>query len=220
MITIALVNSKGGVGKSTLAAALAVRCARDSRRVAIVDLDPQQSIAEWWERRGRTDNPRLFVGAENAPDAIEALELDGWDWIFIDTPPAIVRAMQETIEAVDFAIVPVKASTIDLLATQDAVAFAREAGTAYLVVFNDCAQRERLVDKAREFLVREGVPVAETQIAHRVSHVTAMTVGKSAAEVNGGKDAAAAAEIDALWAEIKRAAAKAAKAKRKGGRNV
>jgi hypothetical protein len=40
-----------------------------------------------------------------------------------------------------------------------------------------------------------------------------MTVGKSAAEVNSGKDSAASAEIDALWKEVKEAATKAARAK-------
>jgi len=116
--------------------------------------------------------------------------------------------------------VPVKPSMVDLLATQDAVNLAKEADRSYLVVFNDVGARERAVDSARKLLFNSGIPIADTQITHRVSHIAGMTVGKSAAEVNGGKDTAAGAEIDALWREVKAAATKAAKAKAKakGGR--
>lgn len=45
MRVIAVVSSKGGVGKTTLASALAVRAARENKRVAMVDLDPQRRAA-------------------------------------------------------------------------------------------------------------------------------------------------------------------------------
>jgi chromosome partitioning protein len=215
LISIAVVNSKGGVGKSTLAAALAVRAARDSKRIAMVDLDPQKSLVEWWARRGKTANPTIFEGADTAADAIEALQLDGWDFVFLDGPPAFIGVMEEMIAAADFVLIPVKASMIDLLATQDAVALAREANAKFLVVINDVGPRERLVESARELLSNADVPFADTQITHRVSHVMGMTVGKSAAEVNNGRDTAAAEEIDRLWKEVKSAAAKASRARAK-----
>lgn len=215
MITIAVVNGKGGVGKSTLASALAVRASQESERVAMVDFDPQRSLVEWWQRRGRTDNPTIFDNAMTAADAVESLQLDGWDWVFLDGPPAFISVMEDMIDAADFAIVPVKASMIDLLATQDAVNLAKEIKRRFLVVFNDVGPRERVVESARELLANAKIPIADTQVTHRVSHVTGMTVGKSAAEVNSGRDKAAAAEIDALWREVKTAATKAARARAK-----
>lgn len=213
MLTIAVVNSKGGVGKTTLAASLAVRAARDYDRVAVVDMDPQKSAIDWWSRRGRTDNPTVFQAPDTAADAVESLQLNGWDVVFFDTPPAFVAIMEEVIDASDFVLIPVKPSMIDLIGTQDAVVRARGIGTDFLVVLNDCGPREKVAESARAFLLNHDVPIAETQIAHRVSHITGMTVGKSASEVDGGRDKAAASEIDRLWAEVKAAAIKAARAR-------
>jgi chromosome partitioning protein len=215
MISIAIVNTKGGVGKTTLTAALAVRAAQESRRVALVDMDPQKSLVGWWRRRGETDNPRIFDSAATAADAIEALYLNGWDWAFLDGPPAFLTVVQECIAAADFTLIPVKPSMVDLLATQDAVSLARDAGAAFMCVFNDVGAREKPVEMARALLFSASVPIADTQIVHRVSHITSMTVGKSAAEVNGGKDTQAALEIDRLWQEVKAAAIKAARARAK-----
>ena len=65
MIVISVVNTKGGVGKTTLASALAVRASQEGR-VAMVDLDPQRSLIKWWKRRGPSDNPEIFEGPETA----------------------------------------------------------------------------------------------------------------------------------------------------------
>ena len=129
----------------------------------------------------------------------------GWDWVFLDGPPNFLTVIDEMIKAADFVLIPVKPSMIDILATQDAVAMAREADATFAVVFNEVGPRERIVDKARELLFSVDVPILDTAIVRRTSHITGMTVGKSAAEVNGGKDTAAADEIDALWREVKAA---------------
>jgi chromosome partitioning protein len=215
MICIAVVNSKGGTGKTTLAAALAVRAAKDSKRVAMVDLDPQHSLAEWFDMRaGASDNPRMFADVDQADDAKERAERDGWDWVFLDGPPGALRKLKEMVEAADFAMIPVKASGLDLLATVEAVHLARKVGTAHIVVLNDC-RRDRLPKDIRAQLEGAGVPVAAREVAHRISHITAMSSGQTAAE---GKDTAAAEEIDALWAEVKAAAMKAARAQARGRR--
>jgi len=215
MICIAVVNSKGGTGKTTLAAALAVRAAKEGKRVAMVDLDPQHSLAEWFNMRlGASDNPCMFADVALAEDARERAELDGWDWCFMDGPPGALNKLKEMVATADFAMIPVKASGIDLLATVEAVAIARKAGAGHFVVLNDCG-RDRLPKEVRGQLEAAGVPVADREVAHRVSHITAMSSGKTAAE---SRDAAAAEEIDALWSEVKAAATKAAKARAKQGR--
>jgi chromosome partitioning protein len=224
MLAISVVNSKGGVGKTTITAALAVHAAQEDeckRRVAIVDLDPQKSLVEWWKRRGRPEgkpgHPTILEGVDSAIEAIERAEQSGlYDIVFLDGPPAFLTTMEEMIAAADFTLIPVKPSVVDLLATEDAVMLARDAAAGYAVVFNDTGAKENAVESARSILFNKDVPMCETEIQHRAAHITGMNKGRSAAEVKGDKGAKAAAEdIANLWAEIKPLAMKAAKARAK-----
>jgi len=80
----------------------------------------------------------------------------------------------------------------------------------YLVVVNGKGQHDgRLVEEARRELFSWNVPIADQVIAHRLQYINAMTTGRTGPE----KDPKAAAEIDALWAEVKAALRKAAKAR-------
>src|SRR4029453_18825510 len=100
MITIAVANTKGGVGRTTLSAALAVRAAQDSKHVAMVDLDPQRSLVEWWKRRrkrGGPENPTIFEGCDNPADAIERALTTETEWLFLDGPPAFLTIIEAMI---------------------------------------------------------------------------------------------------------------------------
>jgi chromosome partitioning protein len=208
MNVIAIANTKGGVGKTTLTAALAVRAARDSPRVALVDLDPQKSLVEWWNRRGKSENPAIFDGGNStAQEAVEALRRHGWDWVFLDGPPAFLTTIEETLQVATLAVVPIKPSMIDMLAARDALVLAYKHKTPVLAVLNDC-HKDKLTAAARAAMEAERIPVAATEIMHRVSHIASMTVGKTGPEVNNGRDKAAVEEINALWLEIKATVAK------------
>ena len=211
MICIAIANSKGGVGKTTLTAALGVRAAKDDRRVALCDLDPQRSLAEWFHVRGRDrNNPSMLADPAyrrgDVADAREKLEQAGYDLAFLDGPPGHLERVREMVAASDFCVIPVKPSSLDLLATVEAAEIARQEGKPHLAVLNDC--EGKLARDARGALVSCNIPVAITEISHRVAHVTAMGHGKTASEI-GKSGSAAAAEVDALWSEIRTATGKA-----------
>lgn len=48
MKTIAILNSKGGIGKTTLSVTLAAGLAGVGKRVVVVDTDPQGNVAKWF----------------------------------------------------------------------------------------------------------------------------------------------------------------------------
>ena len=206
MIVIGILNSKGGVGKTTLTAACAVRAAA-THAVCVVDLDSQGSFSDWYARRDSPDNPALLVGEDRASEAVEALGLTSpYEFVFLDGPPGSLIVTEDAVRSSTLVVIPVRASGFDLMASQDCISLCQEAGTPCLVVINGKTQYDgKLVEQARELLAQWRVPVAETVVAHRVQYVNAVTTGKTGPE----KDRKAAAEIDALWREIMAAARKA-----------
>lgn len=216
MNVIGFLNSKGGVGKSTLCSAVAVRASAESPRVCIVDLDPQESVADWWRRRGEPDNPTLFKGADRASDAVEALALDGWDWVFLDGPPGSLIVTGDAVRVSDLVVIPMRASGLDLVASNAAIDLCEDAGVTFLVVINAAkgGAKDKLVDEMRSTLSSNKIPVATTAVTQRVAFVTAMSKGKTGAEM---RDDEARKEIEALWQEIKSATLRSVKARGKKG---
>lgn len=213
MVTILIANLKGGVGKTLICACLASRAAQENNHVAVVDIDPQQSLAAWFARRKDESRPEIFTGADDLSEAVAALQISGQpvEYLFCDSPPAFMELLSDAIAAADFVIIPTRPAPVDLGATQDVIALCRDQGKPFLVVLNAVGGgKDRMAEEARRALTKAGVTTAKAEIGQRVSLALALGTGKSPAE---GKDKAAVAEIDALWREVKGAIAKAAKSK-------
>jgi chromosome partitioning protein len=210
MHTIGILNTKGGAGKTTLTTCLAVRASQEGK-VAVVDLDPQSSYSDWYARRRSPDNPALLLGEDRASDAVEALRLTSpYDYVFVDGPTNALLVTEDAIKASTFVVIPMKASGLDLSASQDCISLCQDLKTPFLVVINDKGQHDgKLVEEATGLLFSWNVPIAKTVVSHRVSYINAVTTGKTGPE----KDKKAADEIDALWLEIRNGVRRAAKAR-------
>jgi chromosome partitioning protein len=210
-------NGKGGVGKTTITACLAVRACLDKARVAVLDLDPSSSYSGWYRRRaaarllGTPENPDLLRGADHASDAIEALRLTSpYSYIFLDGTPGSLLVTEDAIGVCTLVLIPMRASGLDLASSRDVIQACQDMQKPYLVVVNGKGQHDgKLVEEARRELFSWNVPIADQVIAHRLQYINAMTTGMTGPE----KDAKAASEIDALWSEVKTALRKAAKAR-------
>lgn len=208
MKVITLACSKGGVGKTTLATALAVRAAAESRRVALIDLDPQESTASWCDRR-QLENPKLFDNADGTAEAIEQLRREAWQWVFIDTPPSKLELIEPGIAVADFVLIPCRPSALDIEQIDIAVELAENHGKPYGFILNHAPGNWMLTRTSAAFLRKGGRIVLDPPITFRQAYMAAMTVGKSGPEVE--KDGKSRAEIDELWDGLKAIITKAAK---------
>ena len=195
---ITLASTKGGTGKTTISSALAVRAAEESKRVALLDLDPQESLASWWTRRGRTKNPKLFE-VDATTEAVELLISEGWEWVFVDTAPAKIELIEPGIAVADFVLIPVRPSAFDIEQAAICVELCESHGKAHAFVLNH-AQPGKLTKSSVDFL-------GKRQHGDRdADHDTAgLHGGCDGREIRPGgrKGGAARKEIDALWAAVR-----------------
>jgi chromosome partitioning protein len=127
---IALLNQKGGVGKTTLATHIAGELAFRGQQVILLDADPQGSSLDWTQRRSQQGLPRLFSAVGLARETLhqEAPELARRvDHIVIDGPPRIAALARSALLAADCVLIPVQPSPYDLWASAEMVALIREA---------------------------------------------------------------------------------------------
>jgi chromosome partitioning protein len=209
---IAFANGKGGVGKTSLIANLAVRAARDAH-VALLDYDPQQSLARWCELRanayGNQLNPRLWKNGEGAPVDVPALKKLGTDWIFQDVPPAIWGLIEDSVRVSDLVVVPVKASPVDLEAVDPIIEVCSDLQKPFLFVLTQFDARWKLSESAFPYLEAKAPSHTVQEVfGYKQAYVGSMIGGATGPEYTKDRRQAAdaGAEVDALWLRIRKRA--------------
>lgn len=197
MHVVALCSQKGGSGKTTLSGHLAVQAELAGvGPVALVDTDPQGSLAAWWNAR-QSDAP-AFASTTLAqlPADIERLRLEGCSLVVIDTPPAINMAIQRVINVADLVIIPTRPSPHDLRAVAGTVDMVERAQGRMVFVLNAANLRAKISSDAVIALSQHGT-VAPTFVQQRIDFATSMIDGRTVCEID--PDGRSAAEIRALW---------------------
>jgi chromosome partitioning protein len=205
---VALLNQKGGVGKTTLALHLAGTWARQGCRVTVIDADPQGSALDWSEQRAKEGGPRLFGVLGLARDTLhrEAPEIaHSVDHVVIDGPPRIAGLMRSALLAADLVLVPAQPSPFDGWASGEMLNLIREARIfrpelVARFVLNRCAARTIIARETGDALAEHDPPVLAARIGQRVAFADAARTGQLVFEVESGGPAAR--EITALCAEI------------------
>src|SRR5690349_7027634 len=127
---VALLNQKGGAGKTTLATHLAGEFAARGQRVTLLDADPQNSALDWSQRRFQSGRERLYGVFGLARDTLHREVPDIArlsDLVVIDGPPRVAALARSALLAADLAVIPVQPSAYDVWATQEMVSLIAEA---------------------------------------------------------------------------------------------
>lgn len=198
-------QQKGGSGKTTLCANLAVELAARGREVALLDSDPQGSLGRWFMTRYDRDSglqgDLTFSTASAWGVSYEAGKYrESHDFVLIDTPPKIDSDLRPALKVSDLVVVPVTASQVDLWATEGVLEIAAREGKRPLAVLNRARAGTRLTASIRDALGGLEADAAEAVIANRVAYAEAMGTGQGVREYPGAKTAAA--EVAALADEI------------------
>jgi chromosome partitioning protein len=210
-LIITVAQQKGGSGKTTVAAHLAVAFALAGKSVGILDVDPQGSLGEWFERReaalGEEDAGLVFRTASGWGARREAKQLArDHDIVVVDTPPKSDLEIRPAIEMADLVAVPVQPTPVDLWATAPTLAMAAKEGTASLIVINRALSRALLTAEMIAAAGELGHAVADTYLGNRVAYPQSMGEGRTVLETAPG--GLAAEEVDALAREILKRARK------------
>ena len=204
IITVA--QRKGGAGKTTLAAQLAVVWARGGARVWLLDIDPQGSLATWVGlRRARFGD--TAIGFEFA--ALPGWRAEQWigehareaDFVVVDSPPHVETEARIAVRSAGLVLIPVQPSPLDLWATKATLTMARSERRPAVAVLNRVPPRSAATERIAADLSHLGATVAASRVGNRVALVQAMAQGLAVLEASAASPAAA--EISALAAELR-----------------
>ncbi|EFF42765.1 MULTISPECIES: ParA family protein [Gammaproteobacteria] len=200
MKTLVLASQKGGAGKTTLAAHLAIAAELAGAGPAVlIDTDPQGSLSAWWNSRDANTPALAAAKLAELPEKLEALASAGFKLAVIDTPPAITDAIRDVVKLADLVLIPTRPSPHDLRAVGSTVDIAQEAGKPFAFTLTQAKPNARLTVQAVAALSAHG-PVAPSIVHDRVDYAGSMVDGRTVQETDS--KGRSAEEITALFAFV------------------
>ena len=200
MQTVSFVTQKGGAGKSTTCASLAVAAWQAGRWVFVLELDRQGTLSDWINAREADDGPEFEqIDATALDKALSTLTGAGYDLVLIDTPGVDSPGVNAAMRVADLALIPCRPTAPDLKGCMPTVQALIRLEKPFAFVLSQCPARSPRVDEARAGLQAMGI-IAQPPIVSRTDHQDAMAAGLGVAEFN--PDGPAAAEIRQLWSWI------------------
>lgn len=207
---VAVVNQKGGAGKTTIAMHLAGSLARRPFKVLVVDADPQGTSTRWAASASDdTPFPAAVNGLSAAEDKVHrevAKFVDDYHYIVIDCPPALDSIIpRSALLVADLALVPVIPSPPDLWAAVgirrliEASKLSNIALRAQLVI-NDLEPNTTVAQRVRNILPEFGIPLTHSVIHHRTAYRQAAAFGSTVHTLRRAQ--AAISEVEALTTEL------------------
>ena len=203
---IAVVNSKGGVGKSTLAGNMVAWLHELGHRVVLADCDSQNSSSEWIAEAIPQVRIARYENADEVLDGLPQLRREA-DYVVCDGPGSQTETSRALLLWADLAVIPCKASMFEARALAKNTAFVRQAQTIRkgpplaIAVLSMVGKDFRLTKDMRDAANALALTLAATHVTLRQAYADAP--GQSTLVWKMGyREKEAAKEIVALFREL------------------
>ena len=209
MQVIVVASRKGGSGKTSLTAHLAVEATRrGDGPVAAIDADPMAGLTGWFDAR-KADEPLCVeptaLQSRGLKATLAGLSAAGVQLVIVDTAPSASHDVSEVIAAADLVLIPVIPSPNDLRAIGETLDLIDEAGKPALFVVNNAAANAKLTNQALTILSQHGTVAAvdgdPVIVRTRTDFRSSMTDGRTVGELKATSKSAE--EIANLWTAVK-----------------
>jgi len=203
MKTIAVANTKGGVGKTTLTVNLAVAAERTGETVVIIDLDDNQtSVSSWGDLRQAETPAVVAIPPRRLPQALQAARGEGVTLAFIDTPARSENPALEAIKAADLVLMPCRRGFFDVDSLSSTANLLKLAGNKPGVVVLSAFRfgSTKIQADIMEAIAAYGLSAAPIVIHDRAAYINSIPAGLTAQEFE--PNGPAAQEIAGLYAWV------------------
>lgn len=185
---VAVLNQKGGSGKTTLSTNLAVSLSRRGHKTLLVDTDPQGSARDWNEAAGDPLVPVIGLDRESLSKDLAALDLSSYGFVLIDGAAKITRLSAAAIRAADVVLIPLQPSPYDVWACSELVELIHtrqevtggKPNAAFLITL--AVSNTDLAKEVEEALSGYNLPLFEARIAKRTDYAKSAASGHSVFE--------------------------------------
>jgi chromosome partitioning protein len=209
MHVVAVLNQKGGAGKTTIATHLARALQLSGASVLLVDSDPQGSARDW--AAVRDEQPVTVVGIDRPTIERDLKNIARKDFVVIDGAPQAADLAVSAIKAASFVLIPVQPSPYDIWATADLVELVKQrievtdGKLRAAFVVSRAIKGTRIGAEIMQALTGYGLPILTTRVTQRVSYPGTAALGTTVLDTE--PDGEAAREIRALADEVIRSLA-------------
>jgi len=191
VVTIA--NTKGGVGKSTIAGNLAWAFATQDdlrRRVLLVDADAQASVTKWFDLANEVPFERIQLTTARVLQHQLPRLRQQYELILVDCPPMQSDVTAAAVTQADLGLVPVQPSPLDVLAYSELVPLLRQAqgfnpSLKLRFVINQLTPRTILARDVEESLADADIPLLPTFLHDRQVYRRVVAQGSSVVTESG-----------------------------------